>query len=246
MNGGRATLVAVGVVAGYLPGVDILHGASISVAPGELVSIIGPNGAGKSTFLKAVFGLIPIRAGRVEVDGVNVTNTPAHRMVAQGVGFVPQTDNVFPSLTVEENLRMGLFLRPGDWDERWQAAIELFPRLAQRRTQRAGNLSGGERKMVAMSRAMMMSPRLLLLDEPSAALSPANQGQVFETIRAIADSGVTVLMVEQNARRALSISDRGYVFDQGVDAYTGAGRDLLHDDKVIDLYLGRLGQRRTS
>jgi branched-chain amino acid transport system ATP-binding protein len=175
-----------------------------------------------------------------------VTNLPAHKMVAAGVGFVPQTENVFPSLSVEENLRMGLFLRPDDWDQRWREAIQLFPRLEDRRSQRAGNLSGGERKMVAISRAMMMGPRLLLLDEPSAALSPTNQGLVFDTIRTIADSGVTVLMVEQNARRALSISDRGYVFDQGVDAHTGAGRDLLHDDKVIDLYLGRLGQRRIS
>jgi branched-chain amino acid transport system ATP-binding protein len=235
-------LEAVDVVAGYLPGVDILRSCSVEVGEGELIGIIGPNGAGKSTLLKAVFGLVPVRSGTIGLRGEVITGLPAHRLVAAGVGYVPQRDNVFSTLTVEENLRMGAFLEPDRWDERWPFVTGLFPRLGERRTQRAGLLSGGERQMVAMARALMMSPSVLLLDEPSAGLAPLVQDQIFENVRAICEAGVSILMVEQNARRCLQICDRAYVLDQGKDAYTGRGADLLHDPKVVELYLGTLGK----
>jgi len=235
-------LEAVDVVAGYLPGVDILRSCSVEVGEGELIGIIGPNGAGKSTLLKAVFGLVPVRSGTIGLRGEVITGLPAHRLVAAGVGYVPQRDNVFSTLTVEENLRMGAFLEPDRWDESWPFVTGLFPRLGERRTQRAGLLSGGERQMVAMARALMMSPSVLLLDEPSAGLAPLVQDQIFENVRAICEAGVSILMVEQNARRCLQICDRAYVLDQGKDAYTGRGADLLHDPKVVELYLGTLGK----
>ena len=235
-------LIAEGVVAGYLPGVDILNGVDLVLGDGELVGIIGPNGAGKSTLVKAIFGLVTVRSGLVTLRGEDISNLAAHELVARGVGYVPQRDNVFPTLTVEENLRMGLYLRPEAWTERLAAVQSLFPTLADRFSQRAGLMSGGERQMLAMGRALMMDPRLILLDEPSAGLSPANQDLVFETVRQICDSGVSIIMVEQNARRCLQIADRGYVLDQGKNAHTGPGRELLHDPKVIDLYLGTLGR----
>lgn len=230
------------IYAGYLPGVDILRGIDLFLDDGELVGIIGPNGAGKSTFIKAVFGLVSIRKGTVTLRDRDITSLPAHDLVARGVGYVPQRANVFPSLTVEENLRMGLYLDPKRWGDRFPIVVELFPLLAERSDQKAGLLSGGERQMVAMGRALMMDPSLLLLDEPSAGLSPANQDLVFERVRRIADAGISILMVEQNARRCLQIADRAYVLDQGKNAYAGAGRELLHDPKVIDLYLGTLGR----
>jgi branched-chain amino acid transport system ATP-binding protein len=230
------------VVAGYLPGVDILTGCDLTLSEGELVGIIGPNGAGKSTFVKALFGLVGIRSGSVTLRGEDITNLPAHTLVSMGVGYVPQRENVFQALTVEENLKMGLYLAPERWDDRFEVVAGLFPILVDRRTQRAGFMSGGERQMLAMGRALMMDPSVLLLDEPSAGLSPANQDMIFDRIRQIADSGVSIIMVEQNARRCLQICDRGYVLDQGRNAYTGAGRELLHDPKVIDLYLGTLGR----
>ena len=235
-------LVASDLVAGYLPGVDILRGVSITLDEGELVGIIGPNGAGKSTLIKALFGLVNVRSGSVALGDRTITGEPAHELVAAGVGYVPQRANVFPSLSVEENLRMGLYLRPKAWKERANAVNDLFPILYERREQRAGNLSGGERQMLAMGRALMMDPRVLLLDEPSAGLSPANQDMVFDRVRQIADRGVSILMVEQNARRCLLICDRGYVLDQGTNAYAGTGAELLHDPKVIQLYLGTLGR----
>ncbi len=235
-------LIADGVVAGYLPGVDILRGVDLTLADGELVGIIGPNGAGKSTLVKAIFGLVPVREGLVTLRGDDISNLAAHELVALGVGYVPQRANVFPSLTVEDNLRMGLYLDPKAWDERLAAVVEIFPLLEDRSEQRAGFLSGGERQMVAIGRALMMDPSVLLLDEPSAGLSPANQDLVFERVRGIADSGVSIIMVEQNARRCLQIADRAYVLDQGQNAHTGPGHDLLHDPKVIDLYLGTLGK----
>jgi branched-chain amino acid transport system ATP-binding protein len=235
-------LIADGVVAGYLPGVDILRGVDLTLAKGELVGIIGPNGAGKSTLVKAIFGLVHVREGLVTLRGDDISNLAAHELVALGVGYVPQRVNVFPSLTVEDNLRMGLYLDPKAWDERFAAVVEIFPLLDDRSEQRAGFLSGGERQMVAIGRALMMDPSVLLLDEPSAGLSPANQNLVFERIRGIADSGVSIIMVEQNARRCLQIADRAYVLDQGRNAHTGPGRELLHDPKVIDLYLGTLGR----
>ena len=235
-------LIAEGVVAGYLPGVDILKGVDLELDRGELVGIIGPNGAGKSTLVKAMFGLVDVRAGTVTLRAEDITRKAAHELVAMGVGYVPQVANVFQRLTVEENLRMGLYLRPEQWQERWDEVTDLFPLLAARHEQRAGLLSGGERQMLAMGRALMMDPSVLLLDEPSAGLSPANQDMVFETVRRIADYGVSIVMVEQNARRCLLISDRGYVMDQGRNAYTGTGDDLIRDPKVIDLYLGTLGR----
>ena len=230
------------VVAGYLPGVNILHGCSLTAAPGELIGIIGPNGAGKSTLLKAIFGLVKVRGGDILLNGEDITYLPANKLVAKGVGFVPQTNNVFPSLTIQENLEMGMYLRPKGVKERLEFVREIFPELADRLGQRAGSLSGGERQMVAMSRALMMGPHVMLLDEPSAGLSPVRQDEAFLRVKEINKAGVTTIMVEQNARRCLQICDRGYVLDQGKDAYTGTGRELLNDPKVIGLYLGTLGQ----
>ena len=230
------------VTAGYIPGVNILNGCSLTAAPGELIGIIGPNGAGKSTLLKAIFGLVKVREGGIYLHGDEITNQKANKLVGQGVGFVPQTNNVFPSLTIQENLEMGMFLKPKGLKERLEFVTEIFPELGKRLGQRAGSLSGGERQMVAMSRALMMGPHVLLLDEPSAGLSPVRQDEAFLRVKEINKAGVTTIMVEQNARRCLQICDRGYVLDQGRDAYTGTGRELLNDPKVIGLYLGTLGQ----
>jgi branched-chain amino acid transport system ATP-binding protein len=235
-------LIAENLVAGYLPGIDILNGVNFTLGDGELVGIIGPNGAGKSTLLKSMFGLVNIRSGALTLRGEDIASLPAHTLVAKGVGYVPQRENVFPSLTIDENLRMGLYLRPKAWDERHAAIVDLFPKLAERAHQRAGFLSGGERQMLAMGRALMMSPSVLLLDEPSAGLSPDNQELVFQRVRQIADAGVSIVMVEQNASRCLQICDRGYVLDQGTNAYTNTGQALLEDPNVIALYLGTLGQ----
>jgi branched-chain amino acid transport system ATP-binding protein len=230
------------VVAGYIPEVDILRGVDFELGRGELVGIIGPNGAGKSTMLKALFGLIPVREGSVILDGEEITNLKAHQLVSRGVGYVPQVSNVFPSLSVEENLQMGIFLQPKRFDERLNFVSELFPRLGERLNQRAGSLSGGERQMLAMGRALMMDPKVLLLDEPSAGLSPALQDQVFVRASQINRAGVSIIMVEQNARRCLQICHRGYVLDQGRNAYTDSGDALLRDPKVIELYLGTLAK----
>ncbi|MEY4164545.1 MAG: hypothetical protein RL419_387 [Actinomycetota bacterium] len=230
------------VIAGYVAEVNILNGCDLTVAAGEFVGIIGPNGAGKSTLLKAVLGLVNIRSGHVKLNGEEITGMKPYELVARGVGFVPQTRNVFPSLTVRENLEMGCFLRPEMLDERLDYAVEMFPRLGERIDQRAGSLSGGERQMVAMGRALMLKPTVLLLDEPSAGLSPALQDQVFIQCKKINESGVAILMVEQNANRCLQVVDRGYVLDQGRNAYTGTGRELLKDPKVIELYLGTLAK----
>ncbi len=237
-------LEAAGLVAGYLPDVDILNGCNLTLRRGELVGIIGPNGAGKSTLVKTIFGLVPVRSGTVRLAGEDITNLEAHELVARGVGYVPQTHNVFPSLSVVENLEMGLYLRPKVWGERYEFVCEVFPLLADRARQRAGLLSGGERQMVAMGRALMMDPKVLLLDEPSAGLSPSNQDGVFDRIESINDAGISIVMVEQNARTCLQICDRGYVLDQGRNAYTGTGRELLADPKVIELYLGTLARAR--
>ncbi len=236
-----AVLRADGLVAGYLPGVNILNGADLYCHEGELVGIIGPNGAGKSTLLKALFGLVKVHEGTVELKGTDVTNQRADQLVSAGIGFVPQSSNVFPSLTIQENLEMGCYQRPRSFAKRFEFVGELFPALLDRRAQRAGSLSGGERQMVAMGRALMMEPSVLLLDEPSAGLSPVMQDEVFVQTRRINRAGVSVVMVEQNARRCLQICDRGYVLDQGRNAYTGTGQDLAKDPKVIELYLGTLG-----
>ncbi len=235
-----AVLRADDLVAGYLPGVNILNGADLYCREQELVGIIGPNGAGKSTLLKALFGLVRIGSGTVALKGEDITNRRADHLVSRGIGFVPQTNNVFPSLTIQENLEMGVFQRPKSFRKRFEFVGELFPALLDRRAQRAGSLSGGERQMVAMGRALMMEPSVLLLDEPSAGLSPVMQDEVFVQTRKINRAGVSVVMVEQNARRCLQICDRGYVLDQGRNAYTASGRDLANDPKVIELYLGTL------
>jgi branched-chain amino acid transport system ATP-binding protein len=237
-------LKADALTAGYVPEVNILNGCSLELFEGELVGIIGPNGAGKSTLLKSLFGLIPVRAGTVTLRGEDITALPAHTLVEKGVGYVPQINNVFPRLSVEENLQMGLYLAPKRFNERLEFVSGLFPLLGERRKQRAGSLSGGERQMVAMGRALMMDPSVLLLDEPSAGLSPAYQDEVFIRCRQINAAGVSIVMVEQNARRCLQICHRGYVLDQGANAYTGAGNDLLTDPKVIELYLGTLARAR--
>jgi branched-chain amino acid transport system ATP-binding protein len=229
------------LIAGYLPGVDILNGCSMDVREGELIGIIGPNGAGKSTFLKALFGLVPVRSGSVSLSGDDITNKRADDLVRRGIGFVPQTENVFPTLSIQENLEMGAYQHPKSYESQRDKIFELFPVLKDRKHQRAGSLSGGERQMVAMARALMMDPKVLLLDEPSAGLSPDRQDETFVRTREINRTGVTVIMVEQNARRCLQICDRGYVLDQGTTAYTAKGQELLKDPKVIELYLGTLG-----
>jgi len=244
MSMGGTVLRAESLVAGYIPDVDILTGCDLTLTEGELVGIIGPNGAGKSTLIKTMFGLVPVRSGRVLLGEDDITNLSAHELVSRGVGYVPQTRNVFPSLTIRENLEMGLYLRPQEWDERAAFVHELFPLLSDRSNQRAGLLSGGERQMVAMGRALMMDPKVLFLDEPSAGLSPANQDDVFRRIGEINDAGISIVMVEQNARTCLEICDRAYVLDQGRNAYTGTGEDLLNDPKVIELYLGTLARAR--
>jgi branched-chain amino acid transport system ATP-binding protein len=236
-----ALLRADDVVAGYVPEVNILTGTDLYAKDGELVGIIGPNGAGKSTLVKALFGLVHVRSGSVTLRGEDITNAKTHELVAKGVGYVPQINNVFPSLTIEENLQMGVFQAPKTFRERFDHVAELFPALAERRRQRAGSLSGGERQMVAMARALMTAPSVLLLDEPSAGLSPKLQDQVLSGT-ASHPTGVTVIMVEQNARRCLQICDRGYVLDQGRNAYTATGRDLMHDRRSSSLYLGTLAR----
>jgi len=229
------------LVAGYLPGVNILNGANLYADKGELVGIIGPNGAGKSTLLKAIFGLVKVREGSITLNGESIVGLKSNELVRKGVGFIPQNNNVFPSLTIEENLQMGIFQQPKLYDQRLEFVVSIFAELGKRLKQRAGSLSGGERQMVAMGRALMMDPAVLLLDEPSAGLSPVRQDEAFLRVSEINKAGVTCIMVEQNARRCLQIADRGYVLDQGKDAVVGSGRELLNDPQVIGLYLGTLG-----
>ncbi|SDS77913.1 ABC transporter ATP-binding protein [Jiangella sp. DSM 45060] len=237
-----AVLRADEVVAGYVEGVNILTGCDLYCQQGEIVGIIGPNGAGKSTLLKALFGLVRVRSGEVQLKGEDITNLQANQLVSRGVSFVPQTNNVFPGLTVEENLEMGVYQAPKTFADRFAFVTDLFPALGDRRKQRAGSLSGGERQMVAMGRALMADPSVILLDEPSAGLSPVLQDEVFIRTREINKAGVSVVIVEQNARRCLQICHRGYVLDQGRNAYTGTGRELINDPKVIELYLGSLAR----
>ncbi|MFM2321734.1 MAG: hypothetical protein RL612_881 [Actinomycetota bacterium] len=230
------------LVAGYLPDVNILNGCNLVANQGELIGIIGPNGAGKSTLLKAIFGQVNIRGGKIWLNGEDITGLKANKLVGKGVAFVPQTNNVFPSLTIEENLELGVFQTPKRFKERFEFVTGIFPDLGTRRNQRAGSLSGGERQMVAMGRALMIDPSVLLLDEPSAGLSPVRQDETFLRVKEVNAAGVTVIMVEQNARRCLQICDRAYVLDQGKDAHTGTGRELLNDPKMIELYLGNLAE----
>jgi len=225
------------VVAGYVPEVDILSGVSVNVKEGEIVTIVGPNGAGKSTLIKTIFGLLRPREGRIVFREQDIAGHPPHDITRLGLSYVPQLDNVFPSLTVEENLEMGSLDRSRTKDQK-ERMYELFPRLGERRSQAAGTMSGGERQMVAMAKALMPDPQVLLLDEPSAGLAPAFVDAIFEKTREVNQAGVTIVMVEQNARRALAMSDRGYVLDLGKDRFEGPGKDLLEDPKMAELYLG--------
>jgi branched-chain amino acid transport system ATP-binding protein len=238
---GKPVLEAVDLVAGYIPEVNILNGCNLTVREGEFVGIIGPNGAGKSTLLKAILGQCNIRSGSVHLGDRDITGHKAHELVALGVGYVPQNRNVFPSLTVKENLEMGCFLARRRFADRFEYVTTLFPRLGERAAQRAGALSGGERQMVAMGRALMMEPSVLLLDEPSAGLSPALQDEVFMRCRRINQEGVAILMVEQNALEALEVSARAYVLVQGRPEREGRAAELAADPSVRDLFLGGKG-----
>jgi len=228
------------VAAGYVKGLNILQGVDIVVYENEIVSIIGPNGAGKSTLLKAIMGLINISGGRFFIEGQEKTNLATHKIVNLGVGYVPQVANVFPSLTIEENLEIGSWSLKTNKKKALEKIYEDFEILKDRKRDKAGNLSGGQRQILALARALITSPQILLLDEPSAGLSPVAINEVFSKVKEINDSGVAILLVEQNAKRALSLSDRGYVLDQGRNAYQGSGEELLNDPRVIDLYLGKL------
>jgi len=225
------------LVAGYVPEVDILNGVSIHVNEGEIVTVIGPNGAGKSTLVKTIFGLLRPRSGRVLFRGQDISGHKPHAITRLGLSYVPQLDNVFPTLTVEENLEMGS-LDTSKTERQIERMYELFPRLGERHGQTAATMSGGERQMLAMARALMPDPEVLLLDEPSAGLAPAFVEAIFEKVEDVNRAGVTLVMVEQNARRALGMSNRGYVLDLGQDRFEGPGKELLNDPKVADLYLG--------
>ena len=229
-----------GIAAGYVKGLNILQGIDMIINEEEIVSIIGPNGAGKSTLLKAIMGIINISGGRFFIDGVEKTNTPTHQIVKEGVGYVPQVENVFPSLTIEENLEIGSWTIDTNIKQSITKIFDDFPMLKERRKDKAGNLSGGQRQILALARALTTSPKILLLDEPSAGLSPVAIKEVFEIVKEINSKGVAILLVEQNAKRALNFSDRGYVLDQGRNAYQGKGQELLNDPRVVDLYLGKL------
>ncbi len=229
-----------GIAAGYVKGLNILQGVDLIVHEKEIVSIIGPNGAGKSTLLKAIMGIINISGGRFFINGLEKTNTPTHQIVSEGVGYVPQVENVFPSLTIKENLEIGSWSVKDNMKQSISKIFGDFPMLKERQKDKAGNLSGGQRQILALARALVTSPNILLLDEPSAGLSPVAIKEVFEIVKEINSRGVAILLVEQNATRALNFSDRGYVLDQGRNAYQGKGQELLNDPRVVDLYLGKL------
>jgi neutral amino acid transport system ATP-binding protein len=237
MSQNGAILTTSDVVAGYVAEVDILNGVTIDVGKGEIVTVVGPNGAGKSTLIKTIFGLLKPRKGSIRLRGEEISGDKPHTITRRGMNYVPQLDNVFPSLTVEENLEVGS-LDSSRTEAQIDYMYELFPRLGERRRQTAGTMSGGERQMVAMARALMTDPQVLLLDEPSAGLAPAFVEAIFEKIADINRAGVTIVMVEQNARRALGMSSRGYVLDLGANRFEGSGEELLTDEKVAELYLG--------
>ena len=230
-------LEACGVVAGYGE-TEILHGVSITVDEGEVVTIIGPNGCGKSTLMKAIVGLVRVRTGSVTFRGQEISSSPPETIVRTGLCYVPQTNNVFPSLSIRENLEMGAFVRRDDFRGRIDDMFQVFPDLAVQPGRKAGSLSGGQRQMLAIARALMLDPTLLMLDEPSAGLSPAMMDNVFERVREINQTGVALLMVEQNARQALGMSHRGYVLVAGEKRLEDTGRDLLNNPEVASLYLG--------
>ena len=219
-------------------GADILHGCSISVNKGEVAVVVGPNGAGKSTAMKAMFGMLDLREGSVELGGQDISSLPPQERVTLGMGFVPQNANVFTSMTVEENLEMGAFIRRDDFRPTMEQVFSLFPVLAEKRSQPAGELSGGQRQQVAVGRALMTQPTVLMLDEPTAGVSPIVMDELFDRIIEIAKTGIAILMVEQNARQALEIADRGFVLVQGRNRYSDTGEALLADPEVRKSFLG--------
>jgi branched-chain amino acid transport system ATP-binding protein len=228
------------LVTGY-GDVEIVHGVDIEVEPEEMVCIIGPNGAGKSTLMKGIFGLIDRWDGQVVLDGQDVTDYPPHQMTKVGGSFVPQRNNIFPNLTVRENLEMGAYTKEEVDDTDYQTVWDRFPILEERQNQKVGNMSGGQQQMVAMGAGLMIDPDILLVDEPSAGLAPDLVEEMFERIQRIKNQGTSVLMIEQNARQALRYSDRGYVLDQGENSFVGTGEELLDSDEIQELYLGQAG-----
>ena len=235
---GGPFLIGEKMTGGYGSGADILHECTVAVEKGQIAVIVGPNGAGKSTAMKAVFGMLNLRQGSVRIDGEDITALSPQDRVAKGMAFVPQTQNIFTSLTVEENLEMGAFLRRDDISATMEQVFELFPILREKRRQAAGELSGGQRQQVAVGRALMTQPKVLMLDEPTAGVSPIVMDELFDRIIEVARTGISILMVEQNARQALAIADRGYVLVQGRNAYTDTGKALLADPEVRKSFLG--------
>ena len=232
------TVLSIDNLSGGYGEADIIHGISLEINAGEIVVVIGPNGAGKSTAMKAVFGLLRLSGGTVHLDGEEITNMDPAQVVNKGVCYVPQTNNVFPTLTVHENLEMGAYIRKDDFRSRLEEIYEMFPPLAEKKKQAAGELSGGQRQMVAMGKALMLEPTLLMLDEPTAGLSPLYRNEIFQIIRQINDSGVPILMVEQNAKQSLAVASRGYVLVDGQNRTTGKGTDLLNDPEIAKMFLG--------
>jgi len=235
---GEPFLIGDTMTGGYGKGPDILHDCTISVDKGEIAVIVGPNGAGKSTAMRAVFGMLNVRSGSVRLNGEDITHLTPQARVAKGMGFVPQTSNIFTSMTVEENLEMGAFIREDDFSNTMEQVYELFPILRDKRYQAAGELSGGQRQQVAVGRALMTKPSLLMLDEPTAGVSPIVMDELFDRIIEVARTGISILMVEQNARQALEIADKGYVLVQGRNRYTDTGKALLADPEVRKSFLG--------
>ncbi len=235
---GGPFLIGDAMTGGYGKGPDILHDCTIAVDQGEIAVIVGPNGAGKSTAMKAVFGMLNVRQGHVRLDGEDITALSPQDRVAKGMGFVPQTSNIFTSMTVQENLEMGAFIRTDDFSDTMAQVYDLFPILREKRNQAAGELSGGQRQQVAVGRALMTRPKVLMLDEPTAGVSPIVMDELFDRIIEVARTGIPILMVEQNARQALEIADKGYVLVQGTNAYSGTGKDLLADPEVRKSFLG--------